>query len=226
MSSKTSLSAGFFVKRNSLTFFSRNLEDVVEITLSSQIMTDLEIVSQANLERVLANWVEQIKLTPGPICLLLDNSVYFDATLQQMPADESEPPVQAFLDTVPFNDPLVKYFPVQSKVMALAVNQGFLQPLISALEKVGFVVLCVAPAFVLNADFTKTPFSKEHGTEALSDFDTLNQFNFIPKTEVDAKITPPRPFLSVQINARLITMVLVFLVLIAVLGGVLYMQMK
>jgi hypothetical protein len=220
------ITAGFFVARDSLTYFATGLENVNQLALSSEIMTDLEIVSQNSLERVIVNWLEQYKIVPTKICLVLDESVYFNTTLEQMPAPQGDPAIQEFLDILPFDDVLIKNFPLEKGAISVAVNQNFLKPLVAVLEKVGFQVLCIAPAFVLNVDLTQTPFNPEIAKGVIEKIELLNQYNLMSEAEVEAKVAPPEPFLSVKFNPQLIGLIVLFVVLIAVLVGLLIMQKK
>jgi hypothetical protein len=71
MAEKLNPQACFFITRNSLTFFSLASDNGVELTLTNEIVKDLEVVSQQAMERVLATMVDQIKFPAGQIVIIL-----------------------------------------------------------------------------------------------------------------------------------------------------------
>ncbi len=225
MKNNPRISAGFFVTRSGLVFFSQASENLIELPLSSQIVSDLEIVSQSSLQRVLLNWLEQIKIVPGYITLILDDSVYFSTKLKQIPTDDSDQEIQAFLESVPFDDSILKTFSRDDgEALVVAVNQDFLQPLIACLEKVGFIVLCVFPALILGINSHDTPFNKEIATSTIRKMDELQKYNILSSADVSSKIVSEHPFLEVKIDKKIILMIVVFAFLLAVLVVLLIFQ--
>ena len=217
------ISAGFYVERNALTFFSTKGTDVPPITLTSEVIQDLRIVSEPALERIIKTWMEQNKILPTKVMLVLANSVTFSTDLSDPAATIDSPEVQAFLDLVPFKDVTHKVFRLENSVRATATNQHLIDPLIFVLEQLGFSVLCVAPAYAINID-DQTPFSKELGKQLLDSIATLMKYNFISQQDLVDKLREPQPFLSTKIDMKLIGMVGLFLVLLAVLGILLVLQ--
>lgn len=223
MPEKIEPQACFFVSRNKLIFYSENLENTMEIPLSTEVVLDLEIISHNSLERILCNWLDQYKIEPNQIALIMDSSTYFHQTVEQLP-QSNDPIIQQFLETVPFSNVLTETFPLQQGAYITALNQNFINPLISILEKVGFIVVSVSPAFIFGIDFNKQPFSKELGAKMLNDPELLSNYSFLSEQEVELKLTTPQPFLSVQFNAKLIVLAMVFIALIGILLALLLMR--
>lgn len=223
MPEKIEPQACFFVSRNKLIFYSENLENTMEIPLSTEVVLDLEIISHNSLERILRNWLDQYKIEPNQIALIMDSSTYFHQTVEQLP-QSNDPIIQQFLETVPFSNVLTETFPLQQGAYITALNQNFINPLISILEKVGFIVVSVSPAFIFGIDFNKQPFSKELGAKMLNDPELLSNYSFLSEQEVELKLTTPQPFLSVQFNAKLIVLAMVFIALIGILLALLLMR--
>ncbi len=224
ISEKIEPQACFFVSRNKLYFFAENQENVMEIPLSSEIVLDLEIISQNSLERILRNWLDQYKIVPDQVALVMDGSTYFHQAVEQIPQSHDDPAIQQFLETVPFSNVLTETFPLQQGAYITALNQNFISPLISTLEKIGFIVVSVSPAFIFGIDFNKQPFSKELGAKMLTDPELLSSYSFLSEQEVDLKLTTPQPFLSVQFNTKLIVLAMVFIALIGILLALLLMR--
>ncbi|HOZ03439.1 MAG TPA: hypothetical protein PKX78_03015 [Candidatus Woesebacteria bacterium] len=205
----------FYVTRRSLFFYAKELSDVVELPFSSEVSQDLEIISQISLERILVNWLEQLKIIPGQAILLLDESVYFRNIIEHWPASDQDPLVQDFLALVPFHEVKIKNFPLKKGACTTVINKHFLLPLIDVLEKVGFVIVTATPSFVLNLEHAKTGFTQKLATQIVVQINVLAQFSFLSIEELTAKLVEPKPFLSVKIDAKLIGM-MVFLVVLSI----------
>lgn len=205
----------FYVTRKSLFFYAKELSDVVELPFSCEVSQDLEIISQISLERILVNWLEQLKIVPGQAILLLDESVYFRNIIERWPASDQDPLVQDFLALVPFHEVSIKHFPLKKGACTTVINKNFLTPLIDVLEKVGFVIVTATPSFVLNLDYAKTGFTQKLATQIVAQINVLAQFSFLSMAEVTAKLIEPKPFLSFKIDAKLIGMI-VFLVVLSI----------
>jgi hypothetical protein len=217
MARKITPQTGIFVSRNSLTFFSSALNEVVELALPKEVARDLEIINQPNLKRTLTSWIEQLKLEPTNIILILDDSICFHNNTNKSVLTEEDPEYKDFLDTVPFEDLLIQNFTLEAGVTTTVVNQDFLNPLVTTLEQLGMVVVSVSPAFVLGVDFSKTKFNQEIALQALGNFELLTKYSFISEADMVAKLKEPKPFLSVKFDTKLIALVVVFVALMIVL---------
>lgn len=224
---KALLQSCFFVDRGSIKYYEYDSADVIDVKLSSEVVVDLEIVSQSSLERVLKTWSEQLKIIPGNTTLFLDDSVCFHKNLPAVPADlSSDPAVQEFIETIPFADLETKVFPMEKGAILTAVNKGFMRPIVTTLENIGFKVLSISPAYILGHDFSKTPFSKEIASPVLDRNEFLMQYSFLSPEEVEQKLTEEKPFMSITITPKVIAMGVVFILLIVVLVVLLILQSK
>jgi len=224
MTNKPQPQACFFVSRNKISFYSLERESVIDLPLSAEITQDLEIISKNSLERILRNWLEQHKIFPDQVALILDSTVYFHQTLDAVPESNVDPVVQNFLEIVPFSEVLVETFPLQKGAYITGINRNFINPLVSTLEKVGFVIVSISPAFIFGIDLTKNPFSPDIAEKMLSNEELLLSYSFLSEKEVEMKLFTPQPFLSVQLNAKLIVLAMIFIALIGILIALLMMQ--
>ncbi len=216
MANKLNPQACFLVSRDKLYFFSNERGEVLELPFSSEIMQDLEIVSPASLERVLKNWLDQTKIVPKQAVLMLDNSICFQRKLSAVPSNVDEE-LQKFLEVVPFTEVSQKIFPMEGGAYIVAINQNLLQPLVSTLEKLGFIIINISPAFLFNVDASQTTFNKGVAQQIMANVELLLNFSFLTSAELEAKIVEPKPFLTVKFDKKLISLIVVFIILIGVL---------
>jgi hypothetical protein len=112
---------------------------------------------------------------------------------------------------------MIKSFPIKEGAYLTVLNREFLEPIITVIEKFGFTVVSVTPVFVLGVDTSKTPFNKEMALQALANFELLSNYSYLTPEQVEAKLDVPEPFLSVQLNGKIIALIAVFGVLVAIL---------
>lgn len=223
MATKITAAAGFYLDRESLTYFTSKNSEVPAVPLTAEVVQNLHIVSEPALERVLRAWVEHTRVVPSTLVLLVSEGITFSLDLTDPSVTESTPEVQSFLELVPFNEVQSKIFRLESGVRVVAVNRNLIEPLVSVLEKMGFTVVCVTTGFVMGMD-EQAQFTPEIGQKTLSSPDVLLRYNLLSETEIIAKVAKPEPFLSVKIDKKVVAMLLVFLVLLSVLGFLLWSQ--
>lgn len=197
-------------------FYSPELIDLSIITLTSEIIQDLEIISQSALERVIENWLKQSQIEPKTLAICFVEENYFYQDLTDGTRGSEDPQVKSFLENIPFNHIIAKIFPLQKGSRIAAINKSLLKPLITVLEKCGFTVLAATPAFAMgvNAD---NPFSKEIAKKSLQNQDIFKVYNFLSAEEIEAKLAKEKSFLSVEINKKLIIMIAFLLLLVGIL---------
>lgn len=212
-----------YLAQNNLVFFMPELTEVFPLTMPSEIFIDLEIISEPGLERVIKNWLQQTKLKPNSSVVLIDESDYFFQDVNKLPQLVSKEEISEFASTAPFNDVITKVFPTRSGSRIIAINRDLLYPLVTVLEKCGFNVLAVAPAFASGIS-SENPFTKELAFTALKNQGLYGAYNFIEVAQLEEKIAKETSFFSVQVNKKLIAMVVMLLTLVAVLIGLLFIQ--
>lgn len=224
MSNKLNPKSILLISRDHLCFYGAGSEEVVDLPLSTEIVNDLEIISQKSLVRVVQSWLEQYKIVPQQSVLLLDDSVLFHQKLDTLPDPADNEAEKKFLSIIPFRNVLLKTFPMKDGAYILAINQGFLRPVIEAFEQVGFSIVSVSPAFIFGINLSEKKLNKDLGQRMLGSLELLLQYNFLSQEEVEAKLTAPQTFLSVNFDKKLIMLIIVFIVLIGILVVLLTME--
>lgn len=212
-----------YVAKNNLVFFMPDLAELATLSMSSDVFFDLEIISEPGLERVLKNWLQQSRLKPNSTAVFIDEANYYYTDLAKTPAAVSAEEIQEFANTVPFNDVISKVFPTQRGSRIIVLNRNFLYPLVTVLERCGFNILLVAPAFAAGIT-SETPFTKELAFNSLKNQNLYSQYNFIEVAQLAEKIAREKSFFSVEVNKQLIAMVLILFGLVAVLISLLLFQ--
>lgn len=223
MKNKSSIHSCLCINRQSMMFYSPELIDLAIINFTSEIIQDLEIVSQSALERVIKNWLNQAQIETKTLAIYFIEENYFYQDLTGNIQSSEDPQIKSFLENIPFNHIVAKIFPMQKGSRIAAINKSLLKPLITVLEKCGFTVLAATPAFAvgINAD---NPFSKELAKKSLQNEEIFKVYNFLEAEEIETKLAKEKNFLSVEINKKLIIMIAFLLLLVGVLVALLISQ--
>lgn len=223
MKQKFSAHSCLIVNRQSLVLYSPELSDLVTINLTSETILDLEVINKPALERIIKNWIRQSQFAPKTLIVLFVEDTYFHKDLSKVPASIQDPEVVEFVETVPFPNVITKIFPMQNGARVVVINRDLLQPIVSVLENSGFSVLATSPTFAAGIS-KEDPFSKETAKLALKNPDIFMTYNFFEKEEVEQKMATDKAFFSVRFDKKLISMIVFFVILVAILVGLLVFQ--
>lgn len=225
MKKKSLIHACLCLNRESMMFYSPELIDLSILNLNSDIIQDLEIISQSALERVIKNWLSQAQIEAKTLAIYFAEENYFFKDLTDTKINPQDPEIKNFLENIPFNHVVTKVFPMSQGARIAAINVSLLKPLVTVLEKCGFTILAATPAYVFGINISN-PFSKELAKKSLENQEIFKVYNFIDQEEVEKKLAAQKTFLSVEINKNLIIMIAFLLILIVVLVVLLISQKK
>lgn len=223
MKKKYSAQACVCVTRQALIFYTPNVPDLQSITLTTEVLADLEVINQPALERILKNWLRKNQIVPEKIIVFFVGDTYFFQDVTQVPTSVEDPAVLEFAHTVPFTNVVTKIFPTQNGARVLVINRDLLVPIMAALENCGFTVVAAAPSFAAGIS-KENPFTKEVAMSAMKNEDVFLLYNFIENDELERKLEADTSFLSVQFDKKLIGMFVFFIVLVMILITLLIAQ--
>jgi hypothetical protein len=213
-----------FVERHQLTIAQSGGAAVASIALSTDVVVDLEVTNQKLLEKRISDLLDQTQIEPKLAIVIMAESTTFSKDLPGGMPKEGDPALTDFLHLVPFENTLMKVFPTSAGSRAVAMNRDLIVPILMTLEGLGFPIVAISPAFSLGVDLTKTGFTKEVVPQAEAKINIFLAYNYFSYEEIKDKLNPPKPFLSVKIDAKLIVMVVIFAVLLLILGALLQVQ--
>lgn len=126
---------------------SANPEPVI-FPFAQSMMMDLEVVNREELQAKLQAFVTQAKIKPGPILMVLEESVYFEKNYTGTNSPSMEE-VQKFIDTVPFGAVSSKLFKISTGHKLVVINRELYEVLDQIFEKMGYPLMSVVPGFIL-----------------------------------------------------------------------------
>ncbi len=159
-----------FLQKDKFDFYSPGLTKIIEFRFVPEIIRDLEIINAELLENLIKIFVDNNKITPSELIIILSDNACFlkdfvsppivsgipsegNSSTQSLPINNEaskkmQEDINAFIDNVPFENVLSRNFPMQNGTKVLAVNKDFYEAIIGAFEKVGFRVSAVYPGVV------------------------------------------------------------------------------
>src|SRR3989344_2668731 len=215
--------AVIFAGNNSLFYFTSGLKQPVSLLLQPGIIKDSEIVNEEELSRQIAQVIQQYKIPPAGVVVVVDPTLMFTKelavnTLPEQLQNEKE----IFLAYAPFQNPLSKIIKTAKSQLLIATNGNFYHSIKRILEAQQFAVLGIAPLAILGIGVVP---SAQTGMQIVNKFDCVRQNGFIIEEEKPtfAEETDESEDKQSEKNKTIIGIV-IFLILLGILGFVLWQQ--
>lgn len=123
----------------------------ITLEIPSTIAFDIEIIDPEAFENLLTTCLEQNKIRPQDIIIVLSSSVYYEKNIAPVnDAKQRKDQIDTFLTTVPFKNLFSKDYLLDNQLKLIALNKDFYEPIIRFFEKNHFNVIAIIPLFVLD----------------------------------------------------------------------------
>lgn len=212
-----------FINQNSISFFWDKIKSPITFNFPTGSVGDLEVRKPEVLANAFREFLEQIKLLPSQIYLIISSDQVFESEFPAKDADEAKIEIETFLKSVPFEHVANRVYVWGKGCKVAAINRELFETLQSVLESQENVVLAVTPAGVL-MEYLKQGFNINSAKQLLSKVDLIRQNSFIYQEEVkeeeSQKGSDPRK------NKKLLTMLIIFGLLLAFLGVLAFRMME
>lgn len=181
-------------------------------------VTNLEVLSRERLELLIRTFIQNNKLAPSIVIIVLGQSVYFEKDIVEGDESQQEIEMQQFLDNVPFEFVISKSFPLEKGQKVIAANKDLCKPIKTAFEKEGHAVVSVVPVATFGTGIDS--FSQNTANVILARFEAARHANILEEREIIAN-APNEPPTKKQQQKNNMLLVL-FIVLAAIAGFLIY----
>jgi hypothetical protein len=120
----------------------------LSVQFTPEMISDLEIVGKQELNTALRNFIDQNKIKPGQLVIIVSQGVYFEKNYNG-PNPPTPEEVDSFIETIPFTTVSSKLFRVISGFKQVVINREYYEILKETFEQMGFQVIAVVPGFAL-----------------------------------------------------------------------------
>ena len=174
-----------YIKRNTLEFF--HGEEKLELVIPVAILQNLEIVDSENFEKLLRDFLLELKFKKQKTLIVLSDEVFFQKEVVSKDEKDLEIKYQTFKDSLPISlDKLVnKKIIIGEKVLFFAANKKLYQVIKAVLEEESWEVNSVVPItlFREKLDLEDGELTTSSSSKILSSKDLIKLSDFLSETQ-------------------------------------------
>lgn len=198
------------VSRGGLVLCGGSISNILKLPFPPNILKDLNVSDLPTLSSQVKAFVEQNRLKPSDIVMVLNQDVYFEKIMGETMSVEMAQRVQDFLDAVPLSNPSSKVFKVNGKYHAVVINRHLYDSVRLAFESVGFKVKAVVPEIILGQVGVGPKFDAAACRLVLHKMDFIQENSYVsPTPEPDgASIINSNKKLSIGLSVGAIVLAL------------------
>ena len=156
----------------------------IRFPFKADVVRDLEVINTAALSEQIKAWVAQYKIIPADLTILLADDLLFSKVITVPDPKSREDAINTFIDAVPFEETAVVQVPFQGSVAVSVANKSYYDAFKKAFEALGFSIVLVLPAFLLNKEIN---LAKSQDTAsfnlALKKADTYRQYSLLSQIQ-------------------------------------------
>lgn len=167
-----------YLERDRLRFYSASLPVIPVLEFPPTAVSDLEVKKTEELRGLVKSFVEQNKLIPSPLIIILSAASCFEKDFPDGNCDEKEPEIQKFIEAVPFDYVRAKTFRLGKVCKVIVANRDLYEVLEVAFGKLGFTLVAVASFTPLGLSLSKNGFDSLVGRQILQRVDWVKQNSF------------------------------------------------
>lgn len=140
-----------FVDNNKILFYIKDTKNNLQLNLSSDVISDLELLSRDKFEQLVDTFfqTDSLKGVEFDVILVFSQATTFEKDFEDDATKIKYEEIQKFLDMVPFEDVLSNTYKINKKTKVVAVNRVLYDVTHLALEKNKAYVSLVIPMVVL-----------------------------------------------------------------------------
>jgi hypothetical protein len=174
------LTGVLYLDRDSFTYFDSLIGGSVSYQYQPEVISDLEVLNEEILYQHIASLVQDNKLTPTQLVILLSPSLMFEKKIPpSQPGEASEADViQKFVETVPFESVSFTKIVLADGIQVIAGNTNFFMAMKQGFEKQGFIVPHVFPVEVF-AENVANGVTMESVVKILAKVDAMKQYDLL-----------------------------------------------
>lgn len=147
--SARSLTSIILLDSNKIEYYSPSTNNIVTLEFPSDAISDLEVLKKSDLEMKIVWFINQNKIHPSSLIMVLTESVCFEQDLPDLPFDKQETAFQNFLEYIPFENISHKTYKLQKGYKIVAVNKELYESVKDSFIKMGFTITAIVPTSIM-----------------------------------------------------------------------------
>lgn len=180
--------AVLYIDRNRIDLAVQGSDSIRSCNITSNLVQDLELQNEAELEKLIAAFVTQNKISPSYFVTVLSHNVLFEKDIVNLTGSQAESVHFEFVGNVPFENTISKMYKTVNGYRTVVMNNDYYLSVKTALIKLGFIADAVVPDFILGQEIAqKTSLDLPTVKYVLQKFDSLRQQSLISQENVMQK---------------------------------------
>lgn len=212
------------VTRGSLEIFGEGDSAVQSLPLPATIVDNLEVLNKDALYTLITDWTKQKTYRDTEITWVLSPEICFTQVISSTDQDNIDSETLQFLDTVPFEEIVSRIYSTTTGRLLVATNQALINALIQGFSLHGYTTHSVVPGQILGIESGLTPeligLTRKKAGE-------LKRESLLVPVLAEPKMSPQVLAVGTSVQkpkSQLPLLLTIFLVLLAILGFVLYLN--
>lgn len=213
----------FYLDRQKLTIASTQLATPITLDFPVNIVFDIDIIDLESFDLLLVNFLEQSKLTPAEIILVVSPEVYYEKNIiLSTDPTERQNQIDIFLQSVPFKNLIFKDYLLGDQPRLVTLNKNYYEPIVKFFEKNNFNITAIIPLFVLeNFHLSLVSYTAIEAKAIYNNYKLLEPNSLITFQDID-KISSVLIRRPEEDHTRTIILIVIFCLLFVVLLGYLF----
>lgn len=149
---KEAITYVLFLDKDTLTWFVSTTGEVFSIQLDNTVLHEMEIVDPDKLHKILAAVVENKKLSPGSIIMIMASSIFFTFELSNDPTISVAEQLTDFAQHSPFTSVFTKDISIGKEKYGICLNRELYENLLSSFSKLDFTFETLVPDLLVKAE--------------------------------------------------------------------------
>ena len=211
--------------RQKISIVASHLAAPITLDIPPGIFVDLDVTDEETFQNLLCNWLNQNKITPCSVVVVLSTSVYFQKSIS--PTNDStqkKNQIDDFLQTIPFKNLLSKDYSIGATYQLITVNKDFYEPLVKYFEINHFNVIALLPLSILDAfKLPLATLSPKEAKSIITNLKILLPYSMISAQEIDKNYSQKMHY-QAENKPRMIALISIFSLLFVVLLGFIFIR--
>lgn len=146
----TSGQAVIYIQRNGF-YYKESAENAVAFHFSflPSVVSDLDVIDNKTLSSSIVSFIQQNNLQAKDCIIVVSESVYFEKDYAGITKEQEQPVTQLFVDSIPFENVLVKTYLIENGIKIVAANRELCAAIKNAFETSAFTVSSITPTVAL-----------------------------------------------------------------------------
>jgi len=208
-----------YIEPNRCYFQSEALPSALQLEIPWEIAHDGEIIDKEKFTSLLQTFLQTNNIAQASVGIILSPLMTFEKNLSELEPIDQASAAESFIDTIPFENVSIQHISLEQTKLVIATNKDIIDIYKSILSTQNCQTTLVSPASIFQRLLPQLQESLDLQL-MLEKLDVIRQYSFLSNQELHSQKTKQQN--QKQNPLRVIALSVVFIVLLAVLGVMIF----